>query len=180
MSRNNNKSTHLFTSREKGAVDRSIFLVAAFLLAAFTLCSLYAISQQPSSPASWSMAVFFASGLALLLFAEDNVLPDLNKNKLPFAGVAWFASWIFVAFLVSFLITYNWLHFFMAVLFALILTFGFSYSVTDKQGRKIIRMKTASGTKKGFNTAFNRKPKAKKPKKKKKAKKKTKKRIVSW
>lgn len=165
-------STHLFTSRKKGAADRSIFLLAVLLLTAFTLCSFYAIYQQPTSPASWSMAIFFGAGLILILLGEENVLPNIKKEKAPFAALTWFSAWIFAAFFVSYLLTYNWMHLFMTILFGVLFFAGITYSTTDKEGRKIIRAKTSSGTKKGFNKAFNRKPKTKKPKKKKKSKKK--------
>lgn len=113
-------STHLLTSRKKGA-DRLIVELAFFILVVFGLCSAYAIVlTSGSNPAAWSMAAFFWGGLVLLLIFEDNAFPSLDRRSFVFGAITWFFCWIFVAFLVSFLVTMNLAHLGSAVLFGVI------------------------------------------------------------
>jgi len=126
------KSTHIITSRDKGA-QRVLVLLGVGISLLLILCSIYAVTQVPLSPAGWAMVVFFAGLLVLLLTYEDNVMPDLDLKKMPFAGVAWFFSWIFVAMLVSFLITMNLGHLIMAALFGFITLMCTSYVATPEK-----------------------------------------------
>lgn len=126
------KSTHVLTSREKGG-QRLLVLFGVAILILFTLCSVYAVTQVPLSPAGWAMLVFFSGLLILILMHEENMFPALEWRKTPFAVVAWFFWWIFIAMIASFLITMNLGHFVMAVLFGLIALLSTGYVVTPEK-----------------------------------------------
>ena len=133
---NKNRSSHLFTSRT--GFDRLILLLALTAFGFLSLCSLYAISLVPSNPAAWSMATFFIVGLMLLLLFEENTFPSIDKEIFPGFAVSCLFAWIFVAFLVSFLVTMDLTHLAGAVLFGSVIAISSFVTVklTKKRAKK--------------------------------------------
>jgi len=181
----NKKKTKVFTSREDPA-QKAIIGFAVFILLIFTLCSAYAIYLNPTNPAAWSMAVFFIFGFAMLVCFEDNVFPDLPTRKIPHALITWFFAWMFVALLISFLITMNMAHLAIAIMFGAIVFVGSTYVFSSEARwtnfKTTTKAKTGGAIKKKVKSTKTGKKVSKKlrqRKKKKKAKTKPR-RIKGW
>lgn len=173
MTKKRGKSQHLFTSSENDT-HRLLIMLGIVIFLFFILCSAYAIMMVPSNPAAWSMAAFFVLGFMMLVGFEENVFPDIDRHKLPHTIVTWFFAWIFVAFLVSFLITMNFAHMGMAVLFGVVVFLGSIYVAASEKGWNNFKTKTKVNTSGKIKAKLHIKSKKKKPKKTKK------KRIAGW
>ena len=159
------KSSHLFSERQPGT-GRSLVFLGIVFLSIFTLCSVYTLILTPTNPIAWSMTAFFAIALCILLFSEDNVLPKLEKKKSPHAAVAWFFSWVFIAFLVSFIVSMNAAHLAMAILFGFVTIVLFSYVLLPDArwvaAKQTVKNNTAGRVSKRLNLKKRKKNKNKK------------------
>lgn len=184
MQTNKRKSAHIFTSRTKG-LDRVVTEIAIVIMLIFGICSLYAVVLAPVNPVAWSMMVFFIFGFMILVGFEENVFPDLSKHKTPYAVVTWFFAWLFCAFLVSALVTFNLTHAALAVIMAVVVFIGGTYVIASEQGwskmKTTVKKKTGGAVKqkiKGTKTGKKISKKLEKRKRKKKSERKR--RISSW
>ena len=179
---NKKRSPNFITAREKGTPGRLIVLVATFFFIIFILCSLYAVLSQPTNPAAWSMMAFFTVAFLLMLAWEDNLLPDLPRNKIIPAALSWFFLWIFVAFFVSFMFTMNLGHLALAIMFGFIVFIGWTYTVANEQQWGSFKSNTGGRFKNYVRNSASKIPKRKesKPKRSKKKKKKKKWKIARF
>jgi len=141
-----NKSTHLLTARQKGQSGRILIQLAIVAFVIFALCSFYALYLEPANPAAWVMAIFFVVGLFIILTYEENVFPDLPKQKLPYAIGAWILGWIFVAYFVSFIATMNTTHLTIALVFGFVLVLGAIYVIANEKQWANFKTKAKSNT----------------------------------
>ena len=180
-----NRSTHVFTSRDKGP-GRFIAEAAIFIVLIFALCSAYALVMAPNNPVAYSMAAFFIIGFFLLVGHEANVFPDIPNRKIPHAVITWFFCWLFVAFLASFIMTMNVSHLVFAVFFGAIVAIGSGFVVSNENQWFNFKAKTKDKTggaikRKVKKTKTGQKVSKKlKKRKKQKASNKKKRRIQGW
>ena len=114
-------SGHLITSRQSGSSSR-IFVLSAFIfLLLMTLMSVYALYLLPASPTMWSTFVFFAGLLGFLLMYEDNVFPNLGREKIIYFIASWFLAFLVVPYIILSFTQFNIAIFLMVVIFLIFL-----------------------------------------------------------
>jgi len=159
------KKNHLFSARTG---NQSLLVhISIFVLLIFTLCSAMAVISHPSSPASWSMAVFFALLLAIVLGLEENMFPNLAIKKAPTAIATWFLAFMFTAFFVAFISTMHMAYLAVAILFAAIIMVVGTYTISSDEKWGKVKQSLKRNTSEKISKKL---PKRKKKKKKRKKK----------
>jgi len=115
-------SGHFITSRTYGTNGRTVVLLIATFLLLMLLMSFSAIFSAPSNPAVWATMIFFGGLLLLLLTYEDNIFPNLRREKKIYAIVAWFLAFMVSPYIIMYATTFNFTVFVIIIIFLVFLT----------------------------------------------------------
>ena len=114
-------SSHLITSRPYNSSGRWLVILSFAFLSLMSLMSVYALTLAPASPAFWSTFIFFFGLLIFLLMYEQNVFPDLEREKVLYFIASWFLAWLVVPYIVISFTNFNIAIFLLVIIFLIFL-----------------------------------------------------------